>query len=626
MTQHKHPVNIDRPELSSAEIAKRRDFGAVIAGLSAPVATVPFYKKGWFLTTCGVTAVALMIGGAVWLTSASNQDPIEPIVESVPGETTPDLPEPTPVAPLIQPAFDNLAIAPVLHTVNGNEARTLEFPSGTKVHLPANAFLDELGYQVGGDLTFSFREFHDPADFLVSGIPLEYDSAGSKHRFASAGMVEITASKNGKELFTNPEAPIEVEMVSPKGHGHYNLYFLDKEQANWVSEGEPRVIKYAEAVMEEESRTSAPVAGGVHTRTMVQGNQIIENSVEMLFPDSLSMDIDDPTLQLRDRYQNYRYELDGARKALKDYALREPIEPQLISPEFFNFNIDVDARQFPELANFKDLRFEIRDPDTRFSADFYEVVWQAAELQSNRPEPNFKLFLTKEKRVEEFVVYPVFEESNRNLAMGAFQEKMADYLDQVQVMKADIQALEEKVSTSKNELNEAMDAFALQQKELLAKREAYRQEMQRKAEAARLAYQKKLEEQRSQVNSRNMIFAFQVTNFGIYNCDRVISSPGYVPVNPQFTMNNKPFQPANFHHVDYTNNNLTSYYGAQQFKIHPKEKNVLVVVLEDGRVAYCSPESLQGIRRGANALPLEVSQKKFASISEVRHFLNELAI
>ena len=104
MTQHKHPVNIDRPELSSAEIAKRRDFGAVIAGLSAPVATVPFYKKGWFLTTCGVTAVALMIGGAVWLTSASNQDPIEPIVESVPGETTPDLPEPTPVAPLIQPA------------------------------------------------------------------------------------------------------------------------------------------------------------------------------------------------------------------------------------------------------------------------------------------------------------------------------------------------------------------------------------------------------------------------------------------------------------------------------------------------------------------------------------------
>lgn len=42
----------------------------------------------------------------------------------------------------------------------------------------------------------TYREFADPIDFFVSGIPMEYDSAGRKYNFESSGMCEINAYKD----------------------------------------------------------------------------------------------------------------------------------------------------------------------------------------------------------------------------------------------------------------------------------------------------------------------------------------------------------------------------------------------------------------------------------------------
>lgn len=622
MSQDKFPINFDRPRVSSEEIASRRDFAAVLAAVPA---SKPFYQKGWFLATCGIAALSLLIGSALWW-SSTTPEPVEAEVVVAP---QPDLPEPPPVRPLINPAFQDIQIQPTTTRVMGSEARTLLYPTGTRVHLPQNAFLDELGYVVSGEVEVSFTEFHDPTDFLISGIPLEYDSGGVHHRFASAGMVQLLAEKDGKPVFTNPEAPIEVQLASTRGNGHYNLYHLDKKKANWVMEGEPRIVKDAIPIMEVEAhRDSTTVGkGNTHTRTVIQDGIMISCGTRSYPIDGPPTEPADPTLAYESRHLGLKDQLAMVIDDIAAHALNLPIEPLPANPEYFNFNIEVDPAEFPELDGFKELRFEIRDPNTRFSAELYEVVWTGAQLSTNLPGKNYQLLLSKGHREEKFIVYPVYDKANGLEVVAIFQNKMEEYQSKMDQLEASKAQLEKDVESSFADLKEEQAKWVALQEELKEKRAKWLEEMKEKEEARRVELMAELKARQNVISDGNLRLSFQVDRFGIWNCDRVINSPKIVAVQPTYQLDGKPFQPGNLHHIDYSENNVTSYYqGNTPLRIDPTGNNVLVVILANQQLAFVSKSQLEKLTAGTAEINFTLVDKPLASLLEVRTYLDEYAL
>jgi hypothetical protein len=114
---------------------------------------------------------------------------------------------------LIQPPVYAWDSRKTIYGIDGNQGGVLRYSSGTIICIPPAAFLDEAGNPVSGQVQIDYREFKDPLDFVFSGIPMTYDSGGTVHNFESAGMFDIAASQDGRQVFLAPDKPVRMEFV-----------------------------------------------------------------------------------------------------------------------------------------------------------------------------------------------------------------------------------------------------------------------------------------------------------------------------------------------------------------------------------------------------------------------------
>jgi hypothetical protein len=112
---------------------------------------------------------------------------------------------------------------------------------GAKIVIPPNAFLDSEGRVVKEKVELSFREFYNPLDFYLAGIPMTYKVNGVEKVFESGGMVELVVKSNNKELFVNPANKIKVDLLSWTKSKDFNLYDLDKVTGKWVEKGKDSI-------------------------------------------------------------------------------------------------------------------------------------------------------------------------------------------------------------------------------------------------------------------------------------------------------------------------------------------------------------------------------------------------
>lgn len=132
----------------------------------------------------------------------------------------------------IRKPFENLDVPLSEWELETSEAQTIEIPSGTKIEIPANAFVDANGNSVNQPVTIKYRELRSPAEIIASGITMDYDSAGVHNVFQTAGMFEIRGYADEKPVFVRDDKAITVKMASDDA-GDYNFYTLDNEQGNW---------------------------------------------------------------------------------------------------------------------------------------------------------------------------------------------------------------------------------------------------------------------------------------------------------------------------------------------------------------------------------------------------------
>lgn len=135
--------------------------------------------------------------------------------------------------PLVKAPIPGLDVRKNVYETNAASGGMIEYPSGTKIMIPANAFVDVNGKSITGNVTIDYREFRDQVDILVSGIPMKYDSAGQVGDFESAGMFEMNASVNGQEVFLAPGKNITMDFAVVDTASSFNFYELDKEKG-WV--------------------------------------------------------------------------------------------------------------------------------------------------------------------------------------------------------------------------------------------------------------------------------------------------------------------------------------------------------------------------------------------------------
>jgi len=137
--------------------------------------------------------------------------------------------------------FANVQIKNTTYQISNERDTVLTYKTGSKILIPKNAFVDKNGDSIKGDVKLTYREFTNPFDIYLGGIPMVYDSAGIEQVFETAGMLEINAYSQDQPVFPNPQNKIQVQMNSFQKGGEYNVYQLDTITGNWNNLGKDKV-------------------------------------------------------------------------------------------------------------------------------------------------------------------------------------------------------------------------------------------------------------------------------------------------------------------------------------------------------------------------------------------------
>ena len=105
---------------------------------------------------------------------------------------------------------------------------------GSFVTVPKHCFVDKNGNEVTKNVTVSLTEYLNPADILLSGIPMVYMEGEDTMDFQSAGMCKILASANGKDLQLKQDKDIKIGLRNMAQDSDYNLYYFDTLKGNWA--------------------------------------------------------------------------------------------------------------------------------------------------------------------------------------------------------------------------------------------------------------------------------------------------------------------------------------------------------------------------------------------------------
>ncbi len=429
----------------------------------------------------------------------------------------------------------NDANQPVFYTVESGRDTSLVYKTGTVIHIPAAAFRDKMGKPVKGKVELHYREFHDPGELLLSGIPMTYDSAGNKYDFESAGMFELYGFQNDQPVFIQNDKKIEVAMVSADHNAtKFNKYIYNTADKKWSCLGKDKadvlnVKQYEGHKQEKESR---------HYESHDRPSQI---------------------------------------KGL--------FKPAKFDPERYHFTIEVDQNDFPELAVYDKIVFEVLPENKNYDPNTANLVWDNAILERTSTLGKYKVtFVRGDKR----------------------------YLVMASVVVS---------SMDKPEINaDKMDqAYKQKQKEKTEREEASDQKIQAEVKtferiAGYYRMKEELDMKRAQAveKSEEVVYrTFQVSQFAIYNSDCASTLPLGQLVHAEFrARTGEPISVAAVYLVENGKNALYSLGIPKTFSFNPNSDNLLIVITKDNSLAWFSKEDFKSIARGDKSVIFKLNTKR----------------
>ncbi len=416
----------------------------------------------------------------------------------------------------INAPIKKISIPYTSYKVNATNGGQITHPSKTKITIPKNAFVNHKGDNIIGEVEIQYREFHHQADIIASGIPMRYDSANVSSTFESAGMFDIKGFQNNEQVFINPKKQITIEFASSNNETKFNQYVLDTIAKNW---------KFTQ-------------------RDVIKNQEV--KLVSSLDPDS-NRDENKTTIILKKQLAEIppKIEKEKVITNTKINALAkpdQPIKPTKATNGRPQFELDVDYKEFPELAAFKNAVFEVGNENKKYNPKTADVVWSSAQI-SEGPQKgkNYLLTLKLKQQVEQLIVYPALTGANYDNAVSNYDKKFNEY----RTLLAKREANEQKL---KAEFEAKQLAYINEQKKL-------QDELLKEQIKLRLQQQQQLTEQFNSLSHQQKVTRlFQVSNFGIYNSDCASPNPNDNTINPIYLVNNESIKPESIFLVSHTKN------------------------------------------------------------------------
>ncbi len=565
---------INSPQPSSDDIAKHKDFDALLQQFRET--PLPAEEKEperkprmvWLRYAAAAAAVALLIFFSKGLLT---------------GEPSMTEQEYFASQPFINPPLEDIKPEFASQKVNANKGGVYEYNNGSKLIVPAAAFVSANGTLVEGDVDIKYREMHDFVDFFLSGIPMTYDSAGTRYVLESAGMVEIYAEQNGERVKMQPGKEIKVELISfvdmprlnmsPK----YNIYKLNTSTKNWEYRDidNIQIIEDLESEgFENEELNNLKIN---HQSTLAK----IETEEATLIR-NLEASIPMPT---------------------------EPSRPVQANKDQLSFDIDISENASEEVRalgqKYQSIIWHISPNSPEINTNALRVQWENMDLKPIDGK-DYELTLINGAKREKVIVTPALTGDDYTKAMSVYQTELVTYR----------KALEDRELQLKEQRNSIVEKFTLQkdtaQKQYTSNIEAWKNANQDDPSV-------------NQMVRRKIINRFVANEFGIWNCDRPLD-PKDIEIEGDFVLDeNSEVTNETAYLVNKNRNTIVRIYAKDGAKVNfdQKSDNLMWMVTKDNQIAVFRPKEFKEIneKKDKHTFRMKVEPNALKSEEDVRKVL-----
>ena len=382
-----------RPNLSNAEIESFKNFEGVLDKVSqtppsnpGPENSAKFnfktflkYSKNIFIAGVGIAATVFAMK---WFSNGNSdsKSTISQIDSTEAAEVR---------ATAIAPPVAGLETPFETYTIDAQKDETITTPTGTKIHIEKNTFLDKNGNVLKGKVNIKFREYHNVIDIFKSGIPMEYDSAGTTYTFESAGMFDIEAEKDGNTI-QSYDKDILVDIVSDNPSSKFNDYYYDTTKRSWEFLSKSTILE---------------------TEESDEATYYNENDSGEIFSSDIATSANTPA-------------------AKQPTAPNSPVYPPLLSAKYA-FEVDFNKAKFPEI--YKRSVFQVDETESNFSPVYYKVKWDIVELTKLDEKDKYELHLEKGDKKLDVKCFPAISKEEYNRLKGEYDAANRAYQDSLAI-------------------------------------------------------------------------------------------------------------------------------------------------------------------------------------------------
>lgn len=555
--------NIDRKPVPDEEINSHKDFGELIKSFKKQsiekARNDTHFLKNKKITYSAIIAGATVLCTVTYFSVFKNKETKQTTydkITTIPVQTNTQNSKSK--KDFIIPPISKLNIPSQKFKLKSEKGATLVTQSNSKIKIPKNAFVDKKGENIIGDVEIQFREFHNQADIIASGIPMKYDSAGIQTHLESAGMIDIKGFQNNEPIFINPKKEITVELQSTQSADKFNMYALDIVAQNWIYLHRDNSLK-GQVEKKGVNRTFAQVDSAMNENVITKK---LRKQIDEIPP---KIDIEKAT---------YSKKINQLPKSI------EPTKPAKAIEGRPKFQLDVSAKEFPELATFKNMVFEVGSENKNYNSNLSDITWSSAEIsEGTQKGKNYLMTLKLRDRIEKLIVYPALSGKDYNEAIKLYDTKYSEYKNVLAK-----RLTEEKRLKLEFEKKQA-DYIAQQKKlndDLIKERIKIRQEQERE-----------LANQFNSIgNNQKVVRVFQVSNFGIYNSDCPNTLPIGEVLHPIYIVNgNTPLLNVSNTYLICKDKNLVYNLNPKEpLHFNPNEKYSMCII-SNGKTYLCNAET-----------------------------------
>ncbi|MES2680419.1 MAG: hypothetical protein V4635_11060 [Bacteroidota bacterium] len=153
----------------------------------------------------------------------------------LPNATTPKTSKAIPMSCIRQP-IPGIDINDTTYYFSSVSANSFTYESGSILSIDRNAFVTSKGENYAGEVQLFYREFRNPVEIMLSGIPMYNLVNGKTELFKSGGMYEINALDGmGRQLKSRSDTAIKIRFALTDTSANFQFYSLN-EDGSWTTQ------------------------------------------------------------------------------------------------------------------------------------------------------------------------------------------------------------------------------------------------------------------------------------------------------------------------------------------------------------------------------------------------------